>query len=367
MKNFFSKWLSRIKGVGEKELKTDDTTTNEETTTNRQRSKESSEKEKKAKQKTGKRISLLIFVAWFILSSIIIFTIIKLLGIKNPIILPVTIIVTNTIFMIICIRNVSQENEYTICLFGKWFHTWESGLHFLFPIVTTISSKVYLGDQITTLYMDDQERNGEKDSSIDFTNASSPVIARLYFRIYSSHRATFKVDNFMMALREKIDSALRAYLGELDLDKALMERSNIDHEKIITIMGDEASIFNDWGVEIRGLAITDIELPEDVVEIRQLLLRAEKEKEAALYALEQARIEVETEELKGSQQGKRLKKISTDTELPIEDVITWDIQRMKYEAYGKAEVLIGGDQTGTAAGAGMGAAAQIGASAMNKT
>ena len=199
-----------------------------------------------------------------------------------------TPIVLNVIAIYSGWEEVEQNEEWIILLFGEWFTTWETGLHIKFPFFMFIKAKVPLYTQSLKLYMDGTERDGIMEAEINFKNTTSGVTAEIFFRIYGSHRATFEIDNLFKGIREKIDSGMRAYYGKMKLDQAIEKKSNTNSDAIITQENTEADIFKCWGVEIEGIAVTDISIPADIQAERDKILIAEKARDAAKIAIETA-------------------------------------------------------------------------------
>lgn len=265
-------------------------------------------------------------------------------------------------------RPVPEKQEWIMEFFGKYLTTWDAGLHFMFPFYLSRKGRVYMADQGITLYLDTQMRNGKISAKVDFANASAEIIVELFFRIFDSYRAMYEIDNAISSISEKMESGIRAYYGNIGIDEAIEQRADVELRSIIVQDATEAAIFKNWGVLIRSLAVTDIKLPPEVEAQRIRKLEAEKSFEVAGVVRETAKIEAETLEIQGSGRGRNLKglKGGTGARIKIEDVIKYDIAVKKYEAYGKARILIAHDSptdSPALAGATAGAAAKVGTEA----
>lgn len=200
-----------------------------------------------------------------------------------------TPIILNSLAIYFGWEEVEQNEEWIILLFGKWFTTWEAGLHIKFPFFMFIKSKVPMYTQSLRLYMDGRERDGIMEAKINFKNTTSAVTSEIFFRIYGSHRATFEIDDPFKGIREKTDAGFRSYYGKKELDQAIEEQSDSHSDDIITQRDTEADKFKLWGIEIEGIAVTDIAIPEEIQAERDKIIIAEKARDAALIAVETAR------------------------------------------------------------------------------
>ncbi len=298
--------------------------------------------EKKEKQKEAAIISP---VLWFGLFVVTILTGFILSGISFFIwpswILQLLILFVIPIALnILVIRNgwneVEQNEEWIILLFGKWFTTWEPGLHIKFPFFMFIKAKVPMYTQSLRLYMDGTERDGIKEAAINFKNTTSAVTAEIFFRIYGSHRATFEIDNLFKGIREKTDSGIRAYYGTMELDKAIETKSDTNADAIITQKDTDADKFKVWGVEIESIAVTDIAVPPEIREQRDKIIIAEKERDAAEIAIETAKKTAEAKRIQqaveGEAIGQEIKKVMDITGLDSKAAAQYLLNKNYFEA-----------------------------------
>lgn len=232
--------------------------------------------------------------------------------------------------------SVPEKEDWTIELLGYWFNTWHSGPHFLIPLFAKVSGKVYMGDRMITLYMDDKDRDGEKDAAIEFEDASAGVIIRLYYRIFAVHRAVYNIDDVESAVREKMDAGLRAHFGKKKLDKALRERTNMKFKTILGESATEAGVFKSWGVEIRSLAMTDVLLSPETMKIREKILNATKEQDVAKIGIKTAEhlatAEKITKTVEGQASGAEIKELMKETGLDEKQATEFLLTREYFQA-----------------------------------
>ena len=233
--------------------------------------------------------------------------------------------------------TVSQKWECLVELFEEHIDTRGAGLMLPFPLGGFVSLRfVYVGEQHMPLYMNEQGQGGH--GNVEFRDISAPVDATLYFKIVRSDKAVYNISGVYKALGEKMDSAVRSFLGQYTVDEVniIKARTSLIHiltgeyvdpyhrgddykkaeeaeqgeggytkaeldefERIIyenDLNKDEADlvrasrlyreVLDNWGIKIKGLAISDVVLSEELQEIRRRILEASKEKEAAEYKKE---------------------------------------------------------------------------------
>lgn len=248
----------------------------------------------------------------------------------------ITNIVLLVIFLSRAYNSVPEKENWTVELLGYWFNTWHSGPHFLIPFFSKISGKVYMGDRMMTLYMDDKERDGYKTTSIEFIDTSAGVVVRFYYYIFSAHRAVYNVYGVKEAIREKMDSCLRACLGKKKLDEALKARDKITLDSILSEEVNTRELFGHWGVRIRSLAITDIIISDKIIELRNKILTASKKRDAAKIDVKTAEHEANAEEIKqrvrGLAAGEEIKALMEQTGLSKEKALEYLLAQGYFKA-----------------------------------
>jgi regulator of protease activity HflC (stomatin/prohibitin superfamily) len=203
--------------------------------------------------------------------------------------------------------QVPQAHKWLIELFGEYIATWGSGLKFPFPFFGFVTiHEVYIGEQLMELHMNDETLEGFGYGDVEFVDISAPVESTLYFKIIDPVKAVYYVENLFQAIQDKMDSATRSFLGQYTIEQAniirartslpyIMNGDYIDSKKMPEALSKEETrerleasqlyreIYDGWGVEITGLAISDIVLDKDQKEIRRSVLVASKKAEAAKY------------------------------------------------------------------------------------
>jgi regulator of protease activity HflC (stomatin/prohibitin superfamily) len=119
-------------------------------------------------------------------------------------------------------------------------------------------------------------------------NVTMRVDAVVYARVVAPVPAVVKVQNYLFAVSQAAQTNLRAMLGKYDLDTLLSERESINRE----LHGIIAQRTHEWGVEVIGVEVKDVDLPDDLRramareaeadrEARALLISADAERKAS--------------------------------------------------------------------------------------
>jgi regulator of protease activity HflC (stomatin/prohibitin superfamily) len=105
-------------------------------------------------------------------------------------------------------------------------------------------------------------------------NVTMRVDAVVYARVLDPVLAVVRVQNYLFAVSQAAQTNLRAILGEHDLAKLLSSRAEIN-KQLHRIIVDRTK---EWGVEVIGVEIKDVDLPDDLR--RAMAREAEADREA---------------------------------------------------------------------------------------
>ena len=116
------------------------------------------------------------------------------------------------------------------------------------------------------------------------TRDNIPVLANtvVYFKVERPEDAVIKIENYVYAVRQYTQAALRDTMGTMELDQVLIERDKIAQD-IREIVDKETS---EWGIDIKGIKIQEIELPAEMKRAFAKQAEAEREKRAAIIQSE---------------------------------------------------------------------------------
>ena len=184
------------------------------------------------------------------------------------------LIVAGVVFVILacCVLSglkVCLEYERLVVFrLGRYSRTLGPGIVFLIPMIETFR-KVDL--RIIT-----QDIPRQEVMTID----NIPVLANtvVYFKVERPEDAIIKIENYVYAVRQYTQAALRDVMGTMKLDDILLNRDKIALE-IKEIVDKETS---EWGIDIRGIKIQEMELPAEMKRAFAKQAEAEREKRAAI-------------------------------------------------------------------------------------
>jgi regulator of protease activity HflC (stomatin/prohibitin superfamily) len=106
------------------------------------------------------------------------------------------------------------------------------------------------------------------------------VNAVVYFKVLDPEAVIITIEDYMFAIRQYTQAALRDVIGNNEMDTVLMERLQIA-EAIREIVDTETS---DWGVDIESIKIQELELPAEMKRAMARQAEAERERRATVIA-----------------------------------------------------------------------------------
>lgn len=267
----------------------------------------------------------------------------KMLGLAG--ILLVVIVLISLIASTVHI--VPQAYAYVVQRLGAYLETWDVGLHFKVPFIDRVANKVDLKEQVADF---------PPQAVITRDNVTMHIDTVIYYQITDPKLYTYGVENPMNAIENLTATTLRNIIGEMDLDRTLTSRDDINTKMRATL--DEAT--DPWGIKINRVELKNIMPPQSIQEAmekqmkaererREKILRAEGEKESTILVA-QGRQEAAILEAKASRekmvqealgQAEAIKSVQKATAEGLEYLaqagITDEVLRLKaIEAFAKA-------------------------------
>jgi regulator of protease activity HflC (stomatin/prohibitin superfamily) len=152
-------------------------------------------------------------------------------------------------------------------------------------------------DRMRKVTMQTVAMNVPPQDVITKDNVTMRVDAVIYARVVQPVPAVVRVQNYLFAVSQAAQTNLRAMLGKYELDTLLGEREAINRE----LHGIIAQRTHEWGVEVLGVEIKDVDLPDDLRramareaeadrEARALLISADAERKASRVLSEAAAV-----------------------------------------------------------------------------
>jgi len=171
------------------------------------------------------------------------------------------------------IKIVPQSNAFVIERIGKYHTTWNSGIHFRIPIVDRIAKRISLKEQVA---------NFDPQTVITKDNVTMGIDTVLFFQITDTKLYSYGVEQPIVAIENLTATTLRNVIGDLELDKTLTSRDEINGRLQITL--DEAT--SSWGIKVVRVEVKNIQPPREVKDSMEKQMRAEREKRAAILTAE---------------------------------------------------------------------------------
>lgn len=176
------------------------------------------------------------------------------------------------IFILSGIRIILEYERIVVFRLGRFERTIGPGLVYVLPLVES-ARKVDL--RIITQDIQRQEV---------ITRDNIPVVANtvVYFKVERPEDAVIKIENYVYAVRQYTQAALRDTMGTMELDQVLTERDKIAQD-IRNIVDKET---NEWGIDIKGIKIQELELPAEMKRAFAKQAEAERAKRAIIIQSE---------------------------------------------------------------------------------
>jgi regulator of protease activity HflC (stomatin/prohibitin superfamily) len=113
-------------------------------------------------------------------------------------------------------------------------------------------------------------------------NVPVAINAVLFYKVICPELAVIEVQDYRFAISQYAQTSLRDVIGQMSLDQLLTEREQIAESIEQNVMTDIVH----WGLEVTGLRLQDIEMPEDLKRIMSRQASAEREKRATITKAE---------------------------------------------------------------------------------
>ena len=113
-------------------------------------------------------------------------------------------------------------------------------------------------------------------------NVSVTVNAVVYFRVVDPVKSVVEIEDYYFATSQLAQTTLRSVIGQSELDELLAEREQIN--EIVRGIIDQGT--DPWGVEVTGVEIKDIDLPQEMKRAMAKQAEAERERRAKVINAE---------------------------------------------------------------------------------
>lgn len=171
------------------------------------------------------------------------------------------------------IKVVPQSEAYVVERLGTYRATFETGLHFLLPMLDRVAKKVNLKEQVVDF---------KPQPVITKDNVTMQIDTVVFFLISDPKLYTYGVENPISAIENLTATTLRNIIGEMELDETLTSREVINTKMRASL--DQAT--DPWGIKVTHVELKNIIPPAAIKEAMEKQMKAERERREAILIAE---------------------------------------------------------------------------------
>ena len=183
--------------------------------------------------------------------------------------IPFFILALAIVFVIEGVRVVPQQSAWVIERLGKFHAILQPGLNVIVPFV----DRVAYTHSLKEVPLDVPEQ-----VCISRDNTQLSVDGVIYFQVTDPRLASYGSSNYIAAITQLAQTALRSEIGKMELDKTFESRDEMNRQ-VVSVL-DEAG--RSWGVKVLRYEIKNITPPETILRAMQAQITAEREKRALI-------------------------------------------------------------------------------------
>jgi regulator of protease activity HflC (stomatin/prohibitin superfamily) len=170
------------------------------------------------------------------------------------------------------IKLAAQWQRAVVFRLGKYKETKGPGLFLIIPLI----------DQIRMVDTRVLAVNIPKQQVITRDNVPVIIDGVLFFRVADAAEAIIMVQDYRYIIAQYAQTSLRDVIGQMTLDQLLVEREQIARAIEQHVEKDTKG----WGLEVTGLRIQDVDMPEELKKMMSRQASAEREKRATITKAE---------------------------------------------------------------------------------
>ena len=171
------------------------------------------------------------------------------------------------------IKVVPQSEAYVVERLGTYRATFETGLHFLLPMLDRVAKKVNIKEQVVDF---------KPQPVITKDNVTMQIDTVVFFLISDPKLYTYGVENPISAIENLTATTLRNIIGEMELDETLTSREVINTKMRASL--DQAT--DPWGIKVTRVELKNIIPPAAIKEAMEKQMKAERERREAILIAE---------------------------------------------------------------------------------
>ena len=188
----------------------------------------------------------------------------------------IVLAVVAAILFVIIISNIKIVPQARACVIerlGRYYTTWETGIHFKVPFIDRIAKKVVLMEQVADF---------PPQPVITKDNVRMQIDTVVFYQITDCKLYAYGHINPIAAIENLTSTTLRNIIGELDLDATLTSRDLIN-TKMRSILDE---VTDPWGIKVNRVELKNIIPPKEIQEAMEKQMKAERERREAILKAE---------------------------------------------------------------------------------
>src|SRR5580698_9348101 len=169
-------------------------------------------------------------------------------------------------------KLAAQWEQALVFRLGEYHSIRGPGLFVIVPLV----------DQVRMIDIRIRATDIPAQQVITKDNVPVTINGVFFFKVDNVADAVIKVQDYRYAISQYAQTSLRDVIGQMTLDQLLVEREAIGKAIATNVEKD----IEGWGLEVTGIRIQDINMPEELKEMMSRQASAEREKRATITKAE---------------------------------------------------------------------------------
>jgi regulator of protease activity HflC (stomatin/prohibitin superfamily) len=171
------------------------------------------------------------------------------------------------------VRIVPQQNAWVVERLGKFSRILEPGFNVIVPFVDRVAYRHSLKE----VPLDVPEQ-----VCITRDNTQLSVDGIIYFQVTDPRLASYGSSDYIQAITQLAQTALRSVIGKMELDRTFESRDEINLT-VVSVLDDAGRT---WGIKVLRYEIKSLTPPESILRSMQAQITAEREKRAVIATSE---------------------------------------------------------------------------------
>ena len=171
------------------------------------------------------------------------------------------------LYFLFAIKVVDQWEKVAVLRFGKFRGLRGPGMFLLIPVIDTLSRYVDQRVRVTTV---------SAESTLTRDTVPVNVDAIIFWLVWNAEKAILEVEDFMEAITQGSQTALRESIGRHQLAQMITERETLGRE-LQKILDEKTT---PWGITVQSVEIRDVRIPQALENAMSQQAQADRERQA---------------------------------------------------------------------------------------